>query len=74
MPQTSSVREKSKLEPLKLETLKPYDPPVITTTAATPQDSPNATLGHESAFTNWDYSNADLDEMVTNHNHNHPAD
>lgn len=59
------MREKGRLEPLKLESLTPYDPPMITTTAATPQDSPNA--GNEDSFPNWDGSNMDMDESVNNH-------
>ena len=66
------MRDKGKLEPLKLETLKPYDPPVITTTAATPQDSPNTTLGNDSAFSNWEYAGAELEDTVTNANPSPP--
>lgn len=56
------MRDKSKREPLKLDTLKPYDPPVIMTTAATPQDSPNTTIGNDMSFPNWDSSNLELDK------------
>ena len=38
----------------KLEKLKIYDPPTITTTAATPQDSPNTTLELGASMKDWE--------------------
>ncbi|GAB0089753.1 Voltage-dependent T-type calcium channel subunit alpha [Sergentomyia squamirostris] len=49
---------KSHCEVLKLDCIRLNEPPTITTTAATPQDSPNATTDSNS-FKPWDESNFD---------------
>lgn len=64
--QSGSLRDKNgRLEPLRLDSLRSYDPPMIMTTAATPQDSPNA--GNDGSFPNWDGPGYDMDmEPVNN--------
>ncbi|XP_055600094.1 voltage-dependent T-type calcium channel subunit alpha-1G isoform X2 [Uranotaenia lowii] len=47
-------------------TKKMTDPPIITTTAATPQDSPNATL--ETGITFKDWENIDFEQLEKNSN------
>uniref|UniRef100_A0A1B0DPW7 Uncharacterized protein n=1 Tax=Phlebotomus papatasi TaxID=29031 RepID=A0A1B0DPW7_PHLPP len=48
---------KSHCEVLKLDCIKLSEPPTITTTAATPQDSPNTTTEMGSSFKPWDDPN-----------------
>ncbi|XP_021706158.1 voltage-dependent T-type calcium channel subunit alpha-1G isoform X4 [Aedes aegypti] len=52
---------KKKCEPLKLYNIQVTDPPIITTTAATPQDSPNATLEGGASFKDWE--NLDFEQL-----------
>lgn len=48
----------------KLEKLKIYDPPTITTTAATPQDSPNTTLELGASMKDWEL--LEMEPLETN--------
>lgn len=41
------------------------DPPIITTTAATPQDSPNCTLEQGATFKDWDILNFDNVDRIS---------
>ncbi|XP_055678127.1 voltage-dependent T-type calcium channel subunit alpha-1G isoform X3 [Lutzomyia longipalpis] len=50
---------KSHCEVLKLDCIKLSEPPTITTTAATPQDSPNTTTETGSSYKPWDDPNFD---------------
>lgn len=51
---------------LKLENIKiATDPPIITTTAATPQDSPNTTIELGASFTDWDIDLETIDKNVS---------
>ncbi|XP_052896523.1 voltage-dependent T-type calcium channel subunit alpha-1G [Anopheles moucheti] len=43
-----------KTESLKLYNIQVQDPPIITTTAATPQDSPSGTMESGTSFKDWD--------------------
>ncbi|XP_053680471.1 voltage-dependent T-type calcium channel subunit alpha-1G [Anopheles nili] len=43
-----------KTESLKLYNIQVQDPPIITTTAATPQDSPSGTMESGASFKDWD--------------------
>lgn len=43
-----------KAESLKLYNIQVQDPPIITTTAATPQDSPSGTMESGTSFKDWD--------------------
>ncbi|XP_055913400.1 uncharacterized protein LOC129947020 isoform X4 [Eupeodes corollae] len=53
LKKTYSIKER-RSESAKLTKLRPVrDPPIIMTTAATPQDSPNTTLESGSTFKNW---------------------
>ncbi|XP_062714387.1 voltage-dependent T-type calcium channel subunit alpha-1G isoform X3 [Aedes albopictus] len=56
-----SSRKQRKCEPLKLYNIQVTDPPIITTTAATPQDSPNATLEGGASFKDWE--NLDFEQL-----------
>ncbi|XP_035773976.1 voltage-dependent T-type calcium channel subunit alpha-1G-like isoform X5 [Anopheles albimanus] len=46
--------KKRKTESLKLYNIQVQEPPIITTTAATPQDSPNGTMDSGASFKDWD--------------------
>ncbi|XP_061497751.1 voltage-dependent T-type calcium channel subunit alpha-1G isoform X7 [Anopheles gambiae] len=50
---TKKLRGK-KAESLKLYNIQVQDPPIITTTAATPQDSPSGTMESGTSFKDWD--------------------
>uniref|UniRef100_A0A182P976 Ion transport domain-containing protein n=1 Tax=Anopheles epiroticus TaxID=199890 RepID=A0A182P976_9DIPT len=50
---TKKLRGK-KAESLKLYNIQVQDPPIITTTAATPQDSPSGTMESGASFKDWD--------------------
>lgn len=53
-----SVRDKQKSEK------RVYDPPTITTTAATPQDSPNNTMEVGTTLKNWDHVEMEQLEVI----------
>ncbi|XP_053687605.1 voltage-dependent T-type calcium channel subunit alpha-1G [Sabethes cyaneus] len=48
---------KRKCGPLLLSQIQNMEPPIITTTAATPQDSPNSTLNTSASFKDWESTN-----------------
>ncbi|XP_052870084.1 voltage-dependent T-type calcium channel subunit alpha-1G [Anopheles cruzii] len=52
-PEPQSSR-KRKTDSLKLYNIQVQEPPIITTTAATPQDSPSGTMGSGASFKDWD--------------------
>ncbi|XP_065095461.1 voltage-dependent T-type calcium channel subunit alpha-1G isoform X3 [Ochlerotatus camptorhynchus] len=56
-----SSRKQKKCEPLKLYNIHVTDPPIITTTSATPQDSPSATLEEGANFKDWE--NIDFEQL-----------
>lgn len=63
--QTYSFKERRN-EANKIKNIKcrNHDPPIITTTAATPQDSPNTTLEAGVTFRHWDSNDMDRLEKV----------
>lgn len=62
--QTFSFRDKRN-DIGKMRKCRNQDPPIITTTAATPQDSPNTTLEPGSSFKHWDSIDLEKLEKVT---------
>lgn len=60
---TYSIRDRRSDVP-RLAKIRPIrEPPIITTTAATPQDSPNTTLETGTTFKNWDQTEPDTQEV-----------
>ncbi|XP_055525696.1 voltage-dependent T-type calcium channel subunit alpha-1G isoform X2 [Wyeomyia smithii] len=57
---------KKKCGPLMLCDIQNMEPPIITTTAATPQDSPNSTLNTSASFKDWECTNLDPLERSEN--------
>ncbi|XP_053658326.1 voltage-dependent T-type calcium channel subunit alpha-1G [Anopheles marshallii] len=53
-PTSGKKMKGKKTESLKLYNIQVQDPPIITTTAATPQDSPNGTMESGTSFKDWD--------------------
>lgn len=63
---TYSIRDRRGDVP-RLAKIRPIrEPPIITTTAATPQDSPNTTLESGSTFRNWGQPDSDSTEVFIN--------
>ncbi|XP_049285506.1 voltage-dependent T-type calcium channel subunit alpha-1G isoform X3 [Anopheles funestus] len=53
-PTSGKKMKGKKTESLKLYNIQVQDPPIITTTAATPQDSPSGTMESGTSFKDWD--------------------
>uniref|UniRef100_A0A182J185 Ion transport domain-containing protein n=1 Tax=Anopheles atroparvus TaxID=41427 RepID=A0A182J185_ANOAO len=53
-PHANKKVKGKKMESLKLYNIQVQEPPIITTTAATPQDSPNGTMESGASFKDWD--------------------
>ncbi|XP_035892745.1 voltage-dependent T-type calcium channel subunit alpha-1G isoform X4 [Anopheles stephensi] len=53
-PSAGKKNRGKKTESLKLYNIQVQDPPIITTTAATPQDSPSGTMESGTSFKDWD--------------------